>query len=138
MLITPFAALLPYIAVAAESFKTSIEIISDGFRFLKISSETISPSMIYKGVAPFTDALPLMDTFITAPVSVAFFIEPYPTTTTSSNFAFANPGLENFIWSTFAFLTKAISSTTSASASPLIISAPIFLSLISETAITSP
>lgn len=67
---------------------------SEGFRFLKVSSEAISPSITYNGVDPLMDALPLID----IPVRESFFFVPYPTTTTSSNFAVV--GFTNLTWST--------------------------------------
>jgi len=43
---TPFLPFSPYNAVALSPFKTSIERMSEGFRFLIASSDPISPFII--------------------------------------------------------------------------------------------
>jgi len=60
MITTPFAPLFPYIAVAPASFKTERDSISFGFKLLKLSSSTGTPSIKNKGsVLPDKEDTPL-------------------------------------------------------------------------------
>ncbi|MNY17560.1 hypothetical protein D3C86_1508820 [compost metagenome] len=67
-MITPFAPLAPYIAVADASFKISIDSISAGFIALLFASSNGKPSTTYSGeLSCVMDPAPRITILLTSP-----------------------------------------------------------------------